>query len=151
MEEKNKIDWSVLRGAVILFTVCLVLCSLMIGTSYYFYDDASKKFTQSKNLFKSTSRRYLDVDQEEKLLRDHYPDFVKLYNRGVLGREKRLNWIEALRQAAEKLKIPKLNVDIKIKAVINDQLWKQQLQYWEGAMIVSGSHTGRGYLELSGY
>ncbi len=49
------------------------------------------------------------------------------------------------------LKIPKLNVDLKIKAVINDQLWKQQLQYWEGAMIVSGSHTGRGYLELSGY
>ena len=25
------------------------------------------------------------------------------------------------------------------------------VQYWEGAVDVSGSHAGRGYLELSGY
>jgi predicted secreted hydrolase len=50
-----------------------------------------------------------------------------------------------------KLSIPKLDVDITVNAVIDDQLWKSQLRYWEGAMKVSGSHNGRGYLELSGY
>ncbi len=50
-----------------------------------------------------------------------------------------------------KLTIPKLGVDLNINAAIDDQLWKSQLRYWEGAMDVSGTHNGRGYLELSGY
>lgn len=49
------------------------------------------------------------------------------------------------------IKIPSLNVDITVDAEIKDQLWKKRLKYWEGAMIVTGSHKGRGYLELSGY
>jgi hypothetical protein len=72
----------------------------------------NKEFERNKSLFQSISRRYLDVDQEEKLLRDYYPQFVKLYKQGVIGREKRLNWIEGLREAGESIKLPSLNYSI---------------------------------------
>ena len=38
--------------------------------------------------------------------------FVNLYNKGIIGREKRLNWIEALRQAGENIKLPSLTYSI---------------------------------------
>ena len=37
------------------------------------------------------------------------------------------------------------------QAALDDQLMQHSVRYWEGAVQVSGSETGRGYLELSGY
>ena len=112
MEKDNKVDWGILKGAMILFSICLVLGSSLMIWGYYFNSKLSKELTQSKALFQSISRRYLDVDQEEKLLQDYFPQFVSLYNRGIIGREQRLNWIEALRQTGEKIKLPGLRYSI---------------------------------------
>lgn len=117
MENKSEIDWGILKGAVILFCICIVLCGVLIGASYYFNDNLEKQLRLNKGVFQSISRRYLDVDQEEKLLLENYPKFVALYNSGVIGREKRLNWIEALRQSGEKIKLPSLRYAIKSQEI----------------------------------
>ena len=52
---------------------------------------------------------------------------------------------------AWKLKIPEANIDLSIEAAFDDQLMETSVRYWEGAVRVSGSHTGKGYMELSGY
>jgi hypothetical protein len=111
--KKDEIDWSILKGSIIIFCICILLCGTLIGGSYYFNKDLNKQLNQNKHIFQSISRQYLDVDQEEKLVQDYYPKFVNLYNRGVIGREKRLNWIEALRQSGEKIKLPSLKYSIK--------------------------------------
>ncbi|MCG8426430.1 MAG: carotenoid 1,2-hydratase [Chromatiales bacterium] len=49
------------------------------------------------------------------------------------------------------LKMPSQGLELTVVPLIEDQEWKQRLRYWEGAVVVSGSHTGRGYLELAGY
>jgi len=49
------------------------------------------------------------------------------------------------------LSIPTLGLRLDIRPLFNDQEWRQRLRYWEGAVVVSGSHRGRGYLELAGY
>lgn len=112
MEKDNKIDWSILKGAIILFSICLVLGSSLVIWSYYFSSKLSSELTRNKALFQSVSRRYLDVDEEEKSLQEYFPQFVTLYNRGIIGREQRLNWIEALRQSGEKIKLPGLRYSI---------------------------------------
>jgi hypothetical protein len=112
MEEKNEIDKSILKGPIILFSVCLVISSTLMASSYYFNDKLNKEYVKNNRVFQSISRQYLDVDEEEKLLRDYYPEFVKLYNKGIIGREKRLNWIESLRQAGEKIKLPSMSYSI---------------------------------------
>jgi len=109
---KDEIDWSILKGSIILLCTCIVICSALVGGSYYFNNNLSKELKQNKSIFQSISRRYLDVDQEEKLLQEYYPQFVNLYSKGVIGREKRLNWIEALRQSGEKINLPSLKYSI---------------------------------------
>lgn len=49
------------------------------------------------------------------------------------------------------LKIPEHGIDLRVEAAFNDQEMRHSVHYWEGAVIVSGSHSGTGYLELSGY
>ena len=50
-----------------------------------------------------------------------------------------------------RLQVPGLELDLEVQAALDDQLMDHTVQYWEGAVDVSGSHMGRGYLELSGY
>ena len=42
-------------------------------------------------------------------------------------------------------------VDLRIEAVNPDSWMATSFPYWEGPVRVTGSHTGRGYLEMTGY
>ena len=49
------------------------------------------------------------------------------------------------------VRLPDRGVDVEVTA-INPQAWMDtSVPYWEGPIIVQGSHTGRGYLEMTGY
>lgn len=119
--EKKEIDWAVLKGAVIVLGISIMISSSLFAGSYYFNSKLNKELKQNKNIFQSISRRYLDVDQEAQLLKDYYPQFVELYNKGVIGREKRLNWIDALRQSGEKIKLPELRYSINSQEEFNPE------------------------------
>ena len=47
--------------------------------------------------------------------------------------------------------VPQKGVDITVTA-LNPNAWMDvNVPYWEGPVTVSGSHSGRGYLEMTGY
>jgi predicted secreted hydrolase len=47
--------------------------------------------------------------------------------------------------------LPERNLDVTIEA-INPKAWMDlSIAYWEGPVVVSGSHSGMGYLEMTGY
>ena len=52
---------------------------------------------------------------------------------------------------AWRLQAPVHGLDLNIEAAFDDQLMAHTVSYWEGAVTVTGSHNGVGYLELSGY
>jgi predicted secreted hydrolase len=50
------------------------------------------------------------------------------------------------------LRIPSKDLDLKVQALFpNQELDNVSVRYWEGAVRVSGSHSGKGYVELTGY
>ncbi|KIC42810.1 iron ABC transporter permease [Ruegeria sp. ANG-R] len=49
------------------------------------------------------------------------------------------------------LSSPELGVDIDVIAVTPKAWMGTRFEYWEGPITISGSHTGRGYLEMTGY
>lgn len=112
MEKESNLDWTILKTSLVIFCACFIIASALIGTSYYFKSSLEKEYKINKSVFQSISRRYLDVDQEEKVLRENYPEFIRLYNEGIIGQEKRLNWIESLRQAGETIALPSLSYSI---------------------------------------
>jgi predicted secreted hydrolase len=50
-----------------------------------------------------------------------------------------------------RLRVPEHGLDLAVDAAFDDQLMDLTVHYWEGAVVVGGSHSGVGYLELSGY
>lgn len=52
---------------------------------------------------------------------------------------------------AWRLRVPGSGLDLVVEAAFDDQEMDVSVRYWEGAVLVSGSHSGVGYLELSGY
>lgn len=60
----------------------------------------------------------------------------------VAGREIPVRW---------RVKLPDHGVDVEIEA-LNAQSWMgTSFSYWEGPVRIHGSHSGRGYLEMTGY
>jgi predicted secreted hydrolase len=51
-----------------------------------------------------------------------------------------------------RVRVPGHDIDLQVKPVIPDQELKLSiLRYWEGAVDVTGTSKGRGYVELTGY
>ncbi|MEX2481915.1 MAG: lipocalin-like domain-containing protein [Gammaproteobacteria bacterium] len=50
-----------------------------------------------------------------------------------------------------RLSVPRHDLALTLTPRLADQEWHGRLHYWEGAVRVSGSHAGRGYVELTGY
>jgi len=53
-----------------------------------------------------------------------------------------------------RIEVPSLNIALTCRAVLPDQALKSKRggpSYWEGAVDYSGTHTGVGYLEMTGY
>lgn len=60
----------------------------------------------------------------------------------VAGREVPVDW---------QVRLPDKGIDITTEALFDGAWMGTTVSYWEGPVRVSGSHTGRGYLEMTGY
>jgi hypothetical protein len=115
--KREDVDWSVLRGALIAFVLCVSAGALLAGGGHVLMKRKQQEFTRNNLQFQAISGKYLAVDEEEKLIKKYFPRFLELYHGGVIGREDRLNWIETLRDAGERLRIPSLNYEISSQGV----------------------------------
>jgi hypothetical protein len=111
MQAKD-IDWSIIRGALISLVLCISISSALVTASYYFKDAMTEDFNRNNALFMNISQRYLRIDEEAKLITTYLPEFIELYNRGVIGQEQRLNWIEVLKDVEAANKLPGLSYTI---------------------------------------
>ncbi|MBB5720596.1 putative secreted hydrolase [Loktanella ponticola] len=50
-----------------------------------------------------------------------------------------------------RVQLPDRGVDATVTAVNSDAWMQTSVPYWEGPVRIEGSHTGRGYLEMTGY
>jgi len=67
-----------------------------------------------------------------------------------------LNWWKSPKSGASypsawRMRIPSQGIDLEIAPRLADQELVTGFRYWEGAVAVSGSVGGSGYLEMTGY
>ena len=75
-----------------------------------------------------------------------YPDGAfaadALETHEVAGRDVPIRW---------RVTLPDRGLDVEVEALNRDAWMDTSVDYWEGPIRVSGSHEGRGYLEMTGY
>jgi hypothetical protein len=106
------IDWRVLRGALVLLLFSVSVSAVLWWVSHRFWEDMERTYQREHNALVSVRSRYQTIDQEEERIRALMPAFSELQERGIIGREQRLDWVETLRRAVEELKLPSLRYAI---------------------------------------
>jgi hypothetical protein len=114
-----KVEWGMLRGAIGVFAICALVSGGLLSASYYFREEMDTEYRNYHTRFRDVSRKYLAVDDEERIIEEAYPTFVKLFESGILGQEHRLSWIEALTNAGEKIKLPEIGYRISAQTVLD--------------------------------
>ncbi len=89
-----------------------------------------------------TAATWIDADGTSQSLPDGTVRVTPLETHQTAGREIPTKW---------SVSVPGRDLAITLDALNPDAWMGTRFAYWEGPVTVSGSHTGRGYLEMTGY
>ena len=106
-------DWRYLHGAVMVFIGVTALSAALLSGGAYFESRMEQEYLGNSDQLRALSRRYLALDEEEDVIKDYFPRFMDLHKTGLLGEEQRLNWIEVLQDAGDRLQLPSLSYEIR--------------------------------------
>ena len=108
----DKIDWFYLRQPIIVFFVMLLVSVALVVTGYQYEQAQKAEYQQALSTLTSTHRLYRNIVNDIDLL-DQYR---KLYNdyksSGLVGKERRLSWIESLESTNQVLRLPTLTYNL---------------------------------------
>ena len=111
-----EIEWRALRGSAALLVLALVLGGVVAGGAIRLHDQAVREFTAQQARLGSIRSRYAAIDEQRRLIEAWLPAFRELQAEGIIGDERRLAWIETLREAAAHLGLPSLRYRIERRA-----------------------------------
>lgn len=108
----NNIDYSLLRGRIILFCSVLIVCTLLL---WFSFSQLSKQEQMMEN-----TQSDMDYAEEEigrlnnlvSLFENFNSDYKKYETKGFLNEEQRLSWIETLEKTAGQLRLDNLRYEI---------------------------------------
>ena len=106
------IDWRALRGSVLLVGCAAAIGAAVAGGALRLHAEASHGYDQEKDRLEAVRARYRTVDEQKRLIESWLPAYRSLQAAGVIGEERRLEWIEALRAAAARVGLPSLRYRI---------------------------------------
>ena len=112
-----------------MFAGAVALSAALLSGSVYFESRMEQEYLGNSDRLRALSRRYQALDEEEDVIKDYFPRFMDLHKTGLLGAEQRLNWIEVLQDAGDRLQLPSLNYEIKAQEPHHPQFMAPQGRY----------------------
>lgn len=98
MKTLTKKDLPFLRGALILLGMVIVLGAAAIWGSGYLLAQTELSLQTAQAQFAEAQTRLAQVHEEESNIHIYQPRYEKLVSLGVVGDEKRLDWMETIRK-----------------------------------------------------
>lgn len=108
--------WPSLRGALVFLGVSAIACAAMTLGAWEFLDDAKARYEIQKERLDKARGRRRQREADRAMVHAYLPRFQRLVQAGFIGEERRLTWLEALDNAAERLKLPELRYDLSARA-----------------------------------
>ena len=91
-------DWLKLQTPLVILGLILMLIALMLVFAQN-YNTAQEQLLQSQqNLLSAARQRYQSSGMEKETIKEYFPQYQALINKGFVGEERRIEWVEALRE-----------------------------------------------------
>lgn len=108
----KKIDWLFLSRPLIIFTVLVLVSVVFYLGGDEFKQQARNDFNEAKSDLQRGHSRLSNQAKEISLIKLYLDKFEQLKNEGFIGDERRLSWIESMKEANGVLKLPLFNYAI---------------------------------------
>jgi hypothetical protein len=91
-------DWLKLQTPLVILGLVLMLIALMLAFAQN-YNTAQEQLLQTQqNLLNAARQRYQSSGVEKETIKEYLPQYQALINKGLVGEERRIEWVEALRE-----------------------------------------------------
>ena len=107
------IDWFYLRRPLIIFAVAAALAAVLIVVGRHFESAQYEKYQDALARLQSTHSLYRNIVNDIDLLEQYRHLYADYKSSGLVGKERRLSWIESLESTNEVLRLPTLTFSLK--------------------------------------
>ena len=118
---KFNIDWGYIRKSVVIFSICSLVSIALLGTSYAFMLNARTQFMQQKNVRDAMVEEGRILMDNIQLANEYTAPFAEIAGKGIVGEERRLDWVEALRETTSSIRLNKSNYRIEPRKVVTPE------------------------------
>lgn len=94
----NKQDWQRLQFSILLLIMVLIVVVALFLLAHKFSSEQEKAIEQQKSMLNSAQQRYQSSGIEKQILTEYLPQYQSLINKGFVGEERRLEWVDELRK-----------------------------------------------------
>lgn len=102
----KSIDWTYLRISLATIFLSLIVSAAIDAASWYLRDDKLSTYSLEKRRLQDNFRRYQKLTKEKSTIERYRNEFLRMQEAGVIGKEQRLSWIEAVQSTNELMKLP---------------------------------------------
>jgi hypothetical protein len=100
------------RTAVLATAAAVIVGMTLVVVTSMSRQQATTELQRAQRLRDVAHARYAHVDNEKRDIRLFQERYVALRQRGLIGDERRLEWVDAIRQVQEELQLPPLSYEI---------------------------------------
>lgn len=105
-------EFGLIRTATLTLVAAITVSLTGVLLSEMKRQEADEQLERAQRTRDAAYSRYAQVDAEKRDIRHFQQRFVALRQRGLVGEERRLAWLDAIRQTQEEFKLPPLSYEI---------------------------------------
>lgn len=105
-------DWRRLRWPIIGLGAALILIGLLVSFADQYRQQNEMAMQTQQNLLNQARQKYQSSGTERDMIVEYLPQYNELLSSGFIGEERRIEWIETLRQIHSQHKL--FSIDYKI-------------------------------------
>jgi hypothetical protein len=105
-------EFALIRTAALTLLAALTISATFVMLSELKQHEADENLVHAQRARDVAYASYAQVDNEKRDIRNFQPRYIELLSRGLIGEEKRLEWVDVVRQIQAQRKLPPLSYDI---------------------------------------
>ena len=108
----SKIDWHYLKKPLIFFCFAISICVVLILVGTEYEEAKYEDYLQALTSLRTTHSLYRNIVNDIDLLEQYRSRFNGYKSSGLVGKERRLSWVESLESTNNVLRLPTLNYNL---------------------------------------
>ena len=106
--DRIEVGWKGLIRSTLPVALALGVSAALVGGARLYHGAQEARLEKVVLTLTESRTRFRSIDDEERMIEDLLPRFRRLEADGIIGPETRLDWVETLRAASQRLGLPEL-------------------------------------------